>query len=219
MDKILVEIKQELGGLTKDTGLKTSDVRKISSKVFKKLENKSIDNVFLHCEELLNERSWAMGVIAYDWAYRVREQYNDKTYDVFYRWLLEYVRGWGDCDDFCTHAFGELIRQNKDLYQEVLKWTRCEKFWARRASAVVLIPSINHNDYEKIDPFQISNLLLKDENHLVLKGYGWMLKVFSQKEQDMVFHYLDKNRKIMPRIAFRYALEKIDTDKKAFLMK
>lgn len=219
MDKILVEIKQELGGLTKDTGLKTSDVRKISSKVFKKLENKSIDNVFLLCEELLNERSWAMGVIAYDWAYRVREQYNDKTYEVFYRWLVEYVRGWGDCDDFCTHAFGELIRQNKDLYQEVLKWTRCEKFWVRRASAVVLIPSINHNDYEKIDPFQIANLLLRDENHLVLKGYGWMLKVFSQKEQDMVFHYLEKNRKIMPRIAFRYALEKIDTDKKAFLMK
>ncbi|MCM1568670.1 MAG: hypothetical protein NC081_04400 [Roseburia sp.] len=43
----------------------------------------------------------------------MKKQYSESTYDIFYRWLKNYVKGWGDCDDFCTHAFGELLRQRK----------------------------------------------------------------------------------------------------------
>ena len=54
--------------------------------------------------------------------------------------------GWGDCDDFCTHAFGELIRQDKRLFEQVLSWTQSSDFWVRRASAVVLIPAISKKE-------------------------------------------------------------------------
>jgi len=50
----------------------------------------------------------------------------------------------------------------------------------RRASAVVLIYPIRRNRYEGIDPFLISDALMHDSHHLVLQGYGWMLKVLSQ---------------------------------------
>lgn len=218
MNKMVLQAKKELGGLTKETGLKTNEVRKISSKLFRSLDNKDISNVFFICEELLKENDWPLGVIAYDWAYRVRKQYNNETYDIFYRWLEKYVHGWGDCDDFCTHAFGDLIRQDKKLFNKVLNWTSHPEFWVRRAAAVVLIPAISHEDYKEIDPFRISDLLINDEHHLVRKGYGWMLKVLSTKEEAKVYSYLERNKNIMPRVAFRYALEKMDKERIKQLM-
>ena len=196
----------------------TGDIRKLSARLYKKLSDRTIDNVLCLCEELLEERSWGLGVIAFDWAYRVREQYTEDTYDTFYHWLKKYVRGWGDCDDFCTHAFGELLRRYKALFVKIKEWTKDDDFWVRRASAVVLIPAIAHNDYEGIEPLVISDLLLSDEHDLVQKGYGWMLKSLSKSDMETVKDYLIENHKEMPRTAYRYALEKFDKDTRKELM-
>lgn len=196
----------------------TGDIRRLSARLYKNIEDKSIENVLWLCGELLEEHSWALGVIAFDWAYRVREQYSEVTYDIFYGWLKKYVRGWGDCDDFCTHAFGELLRRYKSLFQKVTEWTKDEDFWVRRASAVILIPAILHNDYEGIDPFRISNSLMTDEHDLVQKGYGWMLKSLSQVDREVVKDYLILNHAQMPRTAYRYALEKFDKETRKELM-
>lgn len=196
----------------------TGDIRNLSARLYRLIEDKSIDNVLAFCEELLKERSWGLGVIAFDWAYRVKEQYNENTYEIFYSWLKKYVRGWGDCDDFCTHAFGELLRRNKSLFSKIKKWTRDKDFWVRRASAVILIPAILHNDYEGIEPLMISDLLMSDKHDLVQKGYGWMLKSLSQIDMETVTNYLIDNHTKMPRTAFRYALEKYDKETRKKLM-
>jgi 3-methyladenine DNA glycosylase AlkD len=219
MVNVIEEASSRLSNLSKGNGIVTGDIRGISSELYKLLEDKSIDNVFTLCEELLDKRERALGVIAYDWAYRVRKQYNEKTFSIFENWLKKYVTGWGDCDDFCTHAFGELLSQNNELFKEVLKWTGDPNFCVRRGAAVVLIPSIKHNKYGRMDPFLISDALMMDEHYLVLKGYGWMLKVLSQTDQGIVYDYLVKNKNIMPRVSFRYALEKFDDKLKAELMR
>lgn len=197
----------------------TGDIRKLSAKLYRKIEDKTIENVMGLCEELLKQHSWALGVIAFDWAYRAKAQYNESTYDIFYGWLKKYVRGWGDCDDFCTHAFGELLRQDKSLFAKIVEWTKDEDFWMRRASAVILIPAILREDYEGIEPYKISDALMADEHDLVQKGYGWMLKCLSQVDMDSVKEYLIANHSQMPRTAYRYALEKFDKETRTELMK
>lgn len=218
MFSVIEEAKNILNNQTKATGLTTGKVRSISSALYKKIEDKSIDKVLVLCEMLLNERKWAFGIIAYDWAYRVREQYKDETFFVFENWLKKYVTGWSDCDDFCTHALGELISQNNELFDYVVKWTEHPDFWVRRAAAVSLVYPIRKNKYKGINPFIISDALLNDDHYLVLKGYGWMLKVLSQSEPNSVYDYLMKNKDVMPRISYRYALEKFDKETKTRLM-
>jgi len=68
------------------------------------------------------------------------------------------------------------------------------------------------------NPLRISDILMKDEHDLVRKGYGWMLKILSIKEPSLVFEYLLKNKTVMPRVSYRYALEKMDIEKKKILM-
>jgi 3-methyladenine DNA glycosylase AlkD len=67
-------------------------------------------------------------------------------------------------------------------------------------------------------PFAVADRLLQDEHHLVRKGYGWMLKELSVHRPDAVYEYLVRNRTRMPRVAFRYALEKLDAGRKTALM-
>lgn len=101
---------------------------------------------------------------------------------------------------------------------KVVAWTEDNDFWVRRASAVILIPAIMKNDYEGMDPFTISDRLMLDSHDLVLKGYGWMLKALSQINPSCVKEYLIKNCKKMPRVAYRYALEKFDKETRNMLM-
>lgn len=215
---IVLEARNQLEHLSKQDGLRTAEVRYVSSKLFKTLEDKNINQVFTLCESLLDERDWALDVIAYDWAFRVRKQYNQHTFLIFEEWLKKYVRGWGDCDDFCTHAFGELLCQDNNLFTEIIKWTEHPDFFVRRAAAVILIYPIRRQKFQKINPFLISDALMHDDHHLVLKGYGWMLKVLSETESKKVYEYLKRKKHIMPRIALRYALEKLDKELKLELM-
>lgn len=210
---------EKLNSIPNGKHIKTGDIRKLSAKLYRSLQDKSKDNVFTICEALLEQRNWPMGVIAFDFAYRVKEQYDENTFSLFEGWLIKFVRGWGDCDDFCTHAFGELIMQNTGLVKNIIPWTKREEFWMRRAAAVVLIPSIYHNKYNETNPIVISDLLMNDKDDLVRKGYGWMLKVLSTKEPQLVYDYLVKYKHIMPRISFRYALEKMEQDRKIELMR
>ncbi len=212
MNKIVKDAIGKIRILQESGRMNTGNVRKASSELFRQIEDKSMENVFAICEELLEQHTWALGVLAYDFAYRMKKQYNDATYDIFYHWLKTYVGGWGDCDDFCTHAFGELLRQKKSLFEKIISWTEDPDFWVRRASAVILIPAISKNDHEGLHPLEIADRLMSDTHYLVLKGYGWMLKALSQVDPSSVEAYLTKNCRQMPRVAYRYALDKFDRE-------
>lgn len=222
MDEIvrqaIEEVKQLSDKVPQGKHIVTGDIRKLSGKLYRQIKDKTIANVLILAEELLKQHSWALGVIAFDWAYRVKTQYTLDTYDTFYAWLKKYVRGWGDCDDFCTHAFGELLRQYKQLFAKISDWTKDVDFWVRRAAAVVLIPGILREDYQGINPYAVADALIYDAHDLVQKGYGWMLKSLSQVEPDAVREYLAANSMRMPRTAFRYAMEKFDKETREKLM-
>ena len=210
----LAKIKDE----TSTKPIKTADARRIAGKLYRQLKGETMQYNFDVCEELLKERSWAMGVIAYNLAHRLSGRYEKKHFEIFEHWLETYVTGWGDCDDFCTHAFGELICQHTDLVEKIVDWTGRKEFLMRRASAVILLPSISKGLYNEIKPLQIADLLLHDEHDLVRKGYGWMLKNLSIPEPDLVYNYLLANKSDMPRTAYRYALKKMSDERKRILM-
>lgn len=66
MHDIVIQAKNRLGNLNRVNGMTTGEVRKILAELYKTIEDKSIDIVLMLCEHLLNERKWALGIIAYD---------------------------------------------------------------------------------------------------------------------------------------------------------
>jgi 3-methyladenine DNA glycosylase AlkD len=60
--------------------------------------------------------------------------------------------------------------------------------------------------------FEIADQLLLDEDDLVQKGYGWMLKEISKSEPQQVFEFVMQRKAVMPRTSLRYAIEKLSPE-------
>ncbi len=78
----------------------------------------------------------------------------------------------------------------------------------RRASAVTYVLHARHGRFHDV-VFKTADALLGDEDDMVRKGVGWMLKCASQADEQTVVNYLIKNREKTSRLVLRYATEKV----------
>ncbi|MGB9132848.1 MAG: DNA alkylation repair protein [Methanosarcina sp.] len=192
-------------------GVKSAVVGKIAKHYFKEIKTENKKEIFTLCEELLKSDYCEEAFIAFEWAYQLREDYSEEDFYTFESWIENYVNNWAKCDTFCNHSVGSFIEKFPTYIVNLKTWTCSENRWARRAAAVTLILPARKGAFLE-DVFEISDLLLKDRDDLVQKGYGWMLKEASKSHQPEVFDYVMKNKKDMPRTALRYAIEKLPKD-------
>ena len=192
--------------LQEPIGLKVPVLRKISNNIFRDLKTKPAADILDICDEILESDQRYKRFFAFEWAGKLKGQYRKSDFARFERWLKNYVDNWGACDHFCGIT-GELLIQYPNLCPKIRKWTKSQNRWLRRAAAVSLIDPVS--DGLMLDEvFKTADLLLIDDDDMVRKGYGWMLKEASNSFPDEVFGYVMKNKRHMPRTALRYAIEK-----------
>ncbi len=187
-------------------GIKTPVLRRVSNKVFKGAKPYGKNEILDICDEMLAGGRRYMRFIAFEWAGKLERQYEREDFARFERWLKKYVDNWGACDHLCN-ILGKLIIRFPDLSAGRKKWTRSKNLWIRRASAVALIEPVRHGHLLG-DVFETAETLLKDEEDLVQKGYGWMLKVAGDYFFEDARKFVMKHKHEMPRTALRYAIEK-----------
>jgi 3-methyladenine DNA glycosylase AlkD len=194
-------------------GVRVQTVRKIAGIHYRHITEYGKERVLAFCDRLLISPYAEEKTIAFDWAYRLRSQYEPTDFKLFQSWLKRYVSNWGSCDDFCRHAFGAFIYQFPHFLPDVFEWTASKNRWLRRGAAVIMIYSLRKGAY--LDhALRIADALLLDNDYLVQNGYGWMLKDASILFTDRVFKYVMNNRKRMPRRALRYAIERFSAQQK-----
>lgn len=189
-------------------GVRTPKVRKVAKEYFKEINNRSKDEILDLCEELLQTGISENYTIAFQWTYRIKNRYEKEDFQRFESWLEKYVNSWGACDDFCTHAFGYFVYEYPEYISNIKEWTKSDNMWKRRAAAVIMIYSIRKEEHLD-DILELADLLFYDDEDLVQKGYGWMLKEASKRYQQEVFDYVMENKDDMPRTSLRYAIEKM----------
>lgn len=194
-------------------GVSTPTVRQIGKKYWLQVKNLSKKEIFDLCEQLLESQYNEEKTIAFQWAFRPKRQYSPNDFSRFEKWLKKYVTNWGLCDDFCTHALGELVFRYPRLTKKSYQWTKSQSRWLRRASAVVLIYSIRKENIVQ-EVLRVAKALLKDQDDLVQKGYGWLLKETANHYRQPVFAFVVENKSQMPRTALRYAIEKMPSNLK-----
>jgi len=199
-------------------GVRTPIAREISRKYFSEIKHLKKKEIFSFCETLLKTGYGEESTIAFDWAFRLRNQYEKRDFKIFESWLRKYVSDWGKCDNFSTHAFGYFIHDFPEFLSKVKLWTKSKNRWPRRASAVILIYPVRKKKYLEY-VFKTADILLLDFDDMVQKGYGWMLKEASNVYPKKVFDYVIKNKEKMPRTALRYAIEKYPKKLKKRAMK
>ncbi|MDR0571253.1 MAG: DNA alkylation repair protein [Rickettsiales bacterium] len=197
----------------KSYGLKAADTEKIAREYYETVKSLSKDEIFNLCENLWKSGYQEEVCVACEWSYLLRKKYDRNDIYVFEKWIDSYVKNWAMCDKFCNHTVGTFVEIFPQSVMELKKWSKSNNYWLQRASAVSLIIPAKKGLF-KNDIFEIAENMFGSDNDMVQKGYGWLLKCCSQYYQQDVYNFVTMKKSVIPRTAYRYAIEKMPADMK-----
>ena len=137
---------------------------------------------------------------------RVYELYLEST---------RYINNWDLVDLIAPQIVGDYLidRSRSPLY----RLARSKSLWERRVAILSTFRYIKQNEFE--DTLEISDLLLGDEEDLIHKAVGWMLREIGNRDIRVEERFLKKRYKTMPRTMLRYAIEKFAQAKRQRYLK
>jgi 3-methyladenine DNA glycosylase AlkD len=124
------------------------------------------------------------------------------------------VNNWDLVDLGALYVVGiYLLDKPRDI---LYKLARSKNIWERRTAIVSTGQFIRQGDVD--DTFKIAEMLLKDDQDLVHKGTGWMLREAGDSDRKKLLNFLDKHAATMPRTLLRYSLEHLDPKQREHYM-
>jgi 3-methyladenine DNA glycosylase AlkD len=90
--------------------------------------------------------------------------------------------------------------------KHVFRWAKSPDRWHRRAACVALIRGTRRKLFFP-EIVRLSNLLLSDDDDMVQKGLGWLLRETAKADAKRTVPYLMRIRKRAPRLVLRTACE------------
>jgi 3-methyladenine DNA glycosylase AlkD len=116
------------------------------------------------------------------------------------------INSWDLVDRSAPYVVGGYLfdRPRKILY----KLARSQNMPERRTAIVSTGFFIRQGDVD--DTFKIAGMLINDEQDLIHKATGWMLRAAGGVDRQRLLNFLDKYAATMPRAALRYAIEHLD---------
>ena len=115
---------------------------------------------------------------------------------------------WDLVDRSAIWVVGEYLRDKpRDVLYELARSARPME---RRTAILSTFAFIRHGDLD--DAYRIAELLVDDDEDLVHKAVGWMLREAGKRDEARLFAFLDRHAATMPRVMLRYAIEKLDPE-------
>lgn len=138
----------------------------------------------------------------------------------FYLANSEKINNWDLVDLSVYKILGDfLLDEAPKKAQAILnKLASSKNLWERRMAMVSTYSFIKAGRKEEV--ILIAKKLLRDGEDLIHKASGWMLREMGKKiGEDELKKFLDENQKFMPRVALRYAIEKLDEKTRKLYLK
>jgi 3-methyladenine DNA glycosylase AlkD len=121
-----------------------------------------------------------------------------------------FINSWDLVDVSAQHIVGAFLK-NKSK-EPLYRLAKSNSLWERRIAILSTFHFIKHDDYK--ETLKISEILLTDEQDLIHKAVGWMLREIGKRHILSEETFLKKYYKSMPRTMLRYAIEKFPESKR-----
>jgi 3-methyladenine DNA glycosylase AlkD len=123
----------------------------------------------------------------------------------FEAWLGR-IRSWADHDALAHYLIAPMVAAKPARAAAVFRWAKSPDRWHRRAACVALIQGTRQKKFlPQIK--KLSDALLADEDDMVQKGLGWLLRETAKYDAKRTVPYLMKIRGRAPRLVLRTACE------------
>lgn len=124
------------------------------------------------------------------------------------------VNNWDLVDLGALYVVGiYLVDKPRDI---LYKLARSQNIWERRTAIVGTGQFIRQGDVD--DTFKIAEMLLQDDQDLIHKATGWMLRAAGGSDRKKLLNFLDEHAATMPRTLLRYSIEHLDQKQREHYM-
>ena len=136
---------------------------------------------------------------------KLDSEFGDREFKLFESWL-DRISSWADHDGLVHYLISPMVAAKPARVRNAFRWSKSPNRWRRRAACVALIRGARAKMFFT-DITKLSNSLLADEDDMVQKGLGWMLRETAKFDAKRTVPYLMKIRKRAPRLVLRTACE------------
>ena len=191
-------------------GVKVPELRKLA-KEYQEITVKEVKQLLrsaIHEERLL-----ALFILVLKYS-KGNETEKKRIYELYLK-STQFINSWDLVDSSAHHIIGAfLVDKSKEPLYSLAK---SMNLWERRISIISTFYFIKHDKYA--ETLKISEILLTDEQDLIHKAVGWMLREIGKRHLPTEEKFLRKHYKRMPRTMLRYAIEKFPEDKRQRYLK
>jgi 3-methyladenine DNA glycosylase AlkD len=132
-------------------------------------------------------------------------QFGDREFRLFESWL-DRISSWADHDGLVHYLIAPMVAAKPSRVKAVFRWAKSKDRWHRRAACVALIRGARARMFFP-EIMKSSETLLADQDDMVQKGLGWLLRETAKFDAKRTVPYLMKIRKRAPRLVLRTACE------------
>jgi len=136
-----------------------------------------------------------------------KTQERKRIFDFYLKQVrAERVNNW-DIVDVSAPWMGVYLSEVEDPMPLLIKLSKSKSLWQRRVSIMLTFALIRDGNLEPT--IIISKALLADDQDLIHKAVGWMLRELGKKDVMLLRKFLTQHSQIMPRTMLRYSIEKL----------
>jgi len=140
----------------------------------------------------------------------------DEQAEIYHLYLsnTQYVNNWDLVDSSAHHIIGTYL-ENRDKSM-LYDLSKSDSLWERRIAIMSTFYFIKKNRFGYT--LHISEQLLSDQEDLIHKAVGWMLREVGKRDLAKEVAFLKAHYQKMPRTMLRYAIEKFsEEDRQKYL--
>ncbi len=204
----------------KSRGWYTAELRKFAVRFRRAIaRERGIDFLVQVADELFSRRILEEKAMAVFLLEKHTKNFGDHEFELFASWL-DRVASWADHDALAHYLLAPMVAAEPARCRQVFLWAKSPNRWRRRAACVALIRGARERRFFK-QIVRLSNQLLKneEEDDMVLKGLGWLLRETARADPKRTVPYLMKIRKNAPRLVLRTACETLPSKARKQVLK
>ena len=122
----------------------------------------------------------------------------------------KYINNWDLVDTSAVHIIGDFLKDKSKA--PLHKLAKSKVLWERRIAIMATFNFIRAGEFD--ETLKLAKILLKDEEDLIHKAVGWMLREIGNRKLKVEEEFLKKYYQSMPRTMLRYAIEKFPEPKR-----
>jgi 3-methyladenine DNA glycosylase AlkD len=136
---------------------------------------------------------------------KVVDRLGEHEFRLFESWLPR-ITSWADHDALSHFLIAPMLVVEPSRYRRACAWAKSRDHWHRRAACVAFIQGTRRKLFFP-EILRLANSLLRDEDDMVQKGLGWLLRETAKADPQRTVPYLRKIRRHAPRLVLRTACE------------